>query len=91
VQNIRVYYHAEEIVYVLQALSAGMTGLFVGLITNYLYDKTKSPDKKLVDIEVLLRKQQKQLDELERLISKVKNPADMQVIRLHQQIHQQNA
>lgn len=50
VRNIRVHYLAEEIVYVLQALSTGMTGIFIGLIANYLYDKTKKPNPK---IEVL--------------------------------------
>ncbi len=73
VRDIRVYYHAEAIVYALQALSAGMTSLFVGLITNYLYDKTKKPDQKLVDMEALLKKQQGRLQELENLLVKEKN------------------
>lgn len=73
VRDIRVYYHAEAIVYALQALSAGITSLFVGLITNYLYDKTKKPDQKLVDMEALLRKQEEKLQELEKLLVKEKD------------------
>lgn len=69
VRNIRVYYHAEAIVYVLQALSSGMTALFVGLLTNYLYDKTKKPDQTSVDLRALVEKQQKKLDELRALVA----------------------
>jgi len=68
VRDISVDYHAEEIVYVLQALSNGMTSLFIGLITAYLYDKTKKPDQKLANIEKLLKEQEKTIQKLEGLL-----------------------
>ena len=87
VRNIRVYYHAEEIVYVLQALSTEMAGLFVGLLTNHLYDKTKKPDQRTVDIEKLLIKQQEKLAELERLIAKEKDKNFSVVAQEHFDTH----
>jgi ABC-type glycerol-3-phosphate transport system substrate-binding protein len=87
VRNIRVYYHAEAIVYVLQALSAGMTSLFVGLVTNYLYDKAKKPDQKLVDMHALLKKQQEKLDELQSLIAKENKQNTKEVATQHLELH----
>jgi len=87
VRNIRVYYHAAEIVYVLQALSGGMAALFVGLLTNHLYDKAKKPDQKLVDIQALLLKQQKKLAELEALISREKDKGFATVAQQHLDTH----
>ncbi len=72
VRDIRVCYHAEEIVYVLQALSTGMAGIFIGLVANYLYDKTKKSSHEKNNIEKLLIEQQQKLIELERLIEKEK-------------------
>ena len=41
VRHMRSSYKADYIVYVLQALAQGMCGLFVGLLTNYLYDRAR--------------------------------------------------
>jgi len=87
VRDIRVFYHADEIVYVLQALSTGMAGLFVGLITNYLYDKTKKPDQKTVDIEKLLIKQQTILRDLERLVAQEKDKDFSAIVQKHIATH----
>lgn len=87
VRNIRVFYHADEIVYVLQALSSGMAGLFVGLLTNHLYDKAKKPDQKLTDIEALLHKQQEKLAKLEALIAKERKKELAGIARQHFDTH----
>jgi hypothetical protein len=89
VQDIRVLYSAEPIVYVLQALSAGMTSLFVGLITNYLYDKTKKSDQKLLDLETLLKKQQEKLQELETYIANEKELGLKVLANKHLELHRQ--
>lgn len=87
VRNIRVHYHATEIVYVLQELSNGMAGLFVGLLGSYLYDKTKKPDQKLDNVEALLLKQQKKLAELETLILKEKDKKFAVIAQQHVDTH----
>lgn len=87
VRNIRVYYHAEEIVYVLQALSAGMTGIFIGLITNYFYDKTKKPDPKIEALAKQLEEQRVQLVKLEKLVLKEKDPDFVEIAKKHLELH----
>ena len=70
VRDIRAKYKAEPIVYLLQVLSQGMTAIFVGLLTNYLYDKTKSKAhaRKMVDLKRARRRQRYQLRTLQRRI-----------------------
>jgi hypothetical protein len=41
-RDIRVKYKADLVVVILQELSHGMTSIFIGLLTNYLYDKARS-------------------------------------------------
>lgn len=89
VRDLRVNYHADEIVYVLQALSTGMAGLFVGLVTNYLYDKTKKPDQRIVNIERLLIKQQRELRGLERLLTTEKDKEYAAIAQRHLDTHRQ--
>jgi len=87
VRNIRVHYRAEEIVYVLQALSTGMTGIFIGLITNYLYDKTKKPDPKIEALTKKIEEQRIQLRKLEKLLLKEKDPDFAEIAKKHCELH----
>jgi len=73
VEHLRSHYKADVIVYVLQELSTGMTALFLGLITNYLYDKYKRPRNKLRENDrrkKLAAKQGRTIKALERLLEK---------------------
>ena len=75
VRDIRVKYKAELVVYILQALSHGMTAIFVGLLTNYLYDKTaaKADERQLLALRRALRKQRRELRNLKRQLDSPKN------------------
>jgi hypothetical protein len=77
VEHLRVHYRAEAIVYVLQALSTGMTALFLGLLTNYLYDKynksTKDKERENRKLEKLIAEQERQISELEALLKQEKD------------------
>jgi uncharacterized protein YukE len=75
VRDIRVKYKAEIVVYILQALSHGMTAIFVGLLTNYLYDKTKSKAnaRQVLALRRALRKQRRELRSLKRQLDSSKN------------------
>ena len=88
VRNIRVHYRAEEIVYVLQALSSGMTGLFIGLFTNYLYDKVKKPDSSSTELKKLLEEQNGRLGKLEKLLAKECDLEFADIARKHRDLHQ---
>jgi len=72
VEHLRSAYKADVIVYVLQELSTGMTALFLGLITNYLYDKYKRPRNKRRENErrkKLIARQGRTIKALERLLA----------------------
>ena len=81
--DIRAAYHAPEIINILQELSTGLTSIFLGVIANRLYDKLKGPDKKIEDIEHLLKQQEKVLRKLaleilkERDTSTLKTASEM--------------
>jgi hypothetical protein len=70
VRDLRVKYRAEPVVYVLQALSQGMAAIFFGLLTNYLYDKTKfkTRTRRLAGLKTALRHQRTELRKLKRQI-----------------------
>jgi hypothetical protein len=71
VRDIRVKYHAPLIVYALQALSAGMTAIFLGLLTNYLYDKYKVKRRGHDDSErlgKLIEQQEENIKELQEFL-----------------------
>ncbi|MDT4868804.1 hypothetical protein FQZ97_1037870 [compost metagenome] len=87
VRNIRVHYRAEEIVYVLQALSTGMTSIFIGLITNYLYDKTKKSDPKIEALTKQMEEQRVQLRKLEELLLKEKDSDFAEIAKKHRELH----
>ena len=73
VEHLRSKYKADVIVYVLQELSTGMTALFLGLITNYLYDKYKKPRNKRREndrLKKLIEQQRRTIKSLERLLAK---------------------
>lgn len=86
-RNIRVHYSAEEIAYVLQALSTGMTGIFISLITNYLYDKNKKPDPEIATLTKQLEEQRVQLRGLEKLLLKEKDPDFAEIAKKHRELH----
>lgn len=76
VRDIRAKYHAPLIVYALQALSAGMTAIFLGLLTNYLYDKYKLKRRGHEEsgkLEKLLAGQEENLKELRQLLKTEKS------------------
>ena len=77
VEHIRVSYKADLIVYVLQELSTGMTALFLGLLTNYLYDKYKKKprNKRREDdkLKKLIATQNRTIKALQRLLNKEKD------------------
>jgi hypothetical protein len=70
VRDIRVKYKADLVVSILQAISYGMTAIFIGLLTNYLYDKakTKAPPGEVLELKRALRKQRSELRKLKRLL-----------------------
>jgi len=71
VLDIRAKYGgAEPVVSILQALSQGMTAIFVGLLTSYLYDRTKTKRRArgLGKIRRLLIQQRRELKHLRRWI-----------------------
>lgn len=70
VRHMRVAYKADLIVYALQALATGMTAIFVGLVTNYLYDKAKKGrrPKERKAIKRLVAQQKRRITQLERLL-----------------------
>src|SRR4051812_23438513 len=71
VEHLRVSYKADVIVYILQELSTGMTALFLGLITNHLYDKFKRPRNKRRENDrrkKLIAYQGRKIKALERLL-----------------------
>lgn len=93
VRNIRVKYHAPLIVYALQALSAGMTALFLGLLTNYLYDKykVKQRDRRGArdKLKKLIVRQEENIKELNQLLkiekSRRSTREGMQSLKLHKE------
>jgi hypothetical protein len=90
VEHISVSYRAEIIVYVLQALSTGMTALFVGLLTNYLYGKAKKKRgiKEKTDLKKLVAEQKKTIRELEKLLKAERSRAAVKEARLSLTFHQ---
>lgn len=90
VEHISVSYRAEIIVYVLQALSTGMTALFVGLLTNYLYDKAKKKHgvKERTDLKKLVAEQKKNIRKLEKLLEAERSRAAVKEARLSLTFHQ---
>lgn len=87
VHDIRVEYSADPIVYVLQELSTGMTALFIGLITNYLFEKTKKPDPTIINIQALLKKQNTKLNKLEKYIVREKDDELKKIANKHLKLH----
>lgn len=84
-RDIRVKYKAEAIVYVLQALSFGLTTIFLGLLTNYLYDKVKQPGSKAVDVEELLHRHEEKIAELELMIQSSENQRASSALKFHKE------
>ncbi len=73
-EHVTIESYADHIVYVLQELSTGMTAIFLGLLTNYLYDKVKNKhrEKQAKELKSLMAEQQKKISELEKLLRKRK-------------------
>ncbi|AGU53723.1 hypothetical protein VAPA_2c11690 [Variovorax paradoxus B4] len=65
----------------------GSAGIFIGLITNYLYDKTKKPDPKIEALTKQLEEQRVQLRKLEKLLLKEKDPDFAEIAKKHRELH----
>lgn len=83
VTDIRAKCKAEPIVYLLQALSTGLTTTFLGLLVNHLYDKFKEPAAKATDVEALLRRHELKLAELEAMIQLSESRDAVKAFELH--------
>ena len=70
VRHIRSSHKADLLVYVLQILATGMTSIFVGLLTNYLYDKRKERHevRKRKQLKGLIARQKRNIKALEDLL-----------------------
>jgi intergrase/recombinase len=75
VRDIRLKYKADIVVSILQELSRGMTAIFVGLLTNYLYERTKSKanERQIEALRRALRNQRTELSNLKRQLNSSKN------------------
>ena len=70
VRHIRSSHKADLLVYALQILATGMTSIFVGLLTNYLYDKRKKKHevRKRKQLKGLIAQQKRNIKALEDLL-----------------------
>lgn len=68
VRDIRVKYAGDFTVAILQAISYGMTTIFLGLLTNYLYDKAKSKAhrREVLELKRAILKQRSELRKLKK-------------------------
>ena len=74
----------------LQELSQNMTAIFIGLLTNYLYEKSKKAYglKKKKNIDALMTQQQEKIEELEKLVKKEKDKTFRAEAKLALNFHQ---